>query len=98
LMVLDSIYREGFRYHKAGIMLLDIVPVRGHQPSLFSDQDVIARSGKLMKAIDLLNKKMGTNTVRFGAQGLQQEWRMRRERKSPAYTTSWKEIPLVSAV
>ncbi len=59
LMVLDSIYREGFRYHKAGIMLLDIVPIRGHQPSLFSNQDEIARSGKLMMAIDMLNKKNG---------------------------------------
>jgi DNA polymerase V len=59
--------------------------------------DKIANSGRLMQTLDLLNKKMGDNTVRFGAQGLQQEWRMRRERKSPAYTTSWKEIPVVNA-
>ncbi|MBF0445732.1 MAG: DUF4113 domain-containing protein [Magnetococcales bacterium] len=97
-IILDSIYRDGYRYHKAGIMLLDIVPVRGSQQSLFSDITKRAKNNKLMEAVDMLNKKMGSNTVRFGAQGIKHEWRMRRERKSAAYTTCWKEIPVIQAV
>ncbi|MBF0382294.1 MAG: Y-family DNA polymerase [Magnetococcales bacterium] len=97
-IILDTIYREGYRYHKAGIMLLDVVPIRGHQPSLFGDSKKQAKNSRLMKTIDLLNKKMGSNTVRFGAQGIKHEWRMRRERKSAAYTTCWKEIPVIQAV
>ncbi|MBF0195246.1 MAG: Y-family DNA polymerase [Magnetococcales bacterium] len=97
-IILDSIYRDGYRYHKAGVMLLDIVPIRGYQQSLFSDSAKRAKSNKLMETVDLLNKKMGSNTVRFGAQGIQHEWRMRRERKSSAYTTCWKEIPVIQAI
>ena len=97
-MLLTSLYRQGFLYNKAGIMLLDLVPVDGHQPSLFSDQNREHTSAHLMTTIDLLNKKMGCNTVRFGAEGIQQTWRMSQKRKSPAYTTCWQEIPHVLAI
>ena len=67
------------------------------QRSLFSDRDQIAKNTRLMETMDLLNKKMGRNTVRFGAEGLQHEWKMRSERKSPAYTSCWQELPRVHA-
>lgn len=92
-----SLYRSGFRYHKAGVMLLDLVPARQHQPSLFACGDGRLRARRLMRTVDDLNRRLGGGAVRFGAEGLNPAWSMRRERKSPAFTTQWTELPRVRA-
>ncbi|MBF0448370.1 MAG: Y-family DNA polymerase [Magnetococcales bacterium] len=98
LKLLESIYRPGFDYNRAGIILLDLIPIQQYQPGLFSDQAGRRKKIRLMQVMDQLNQKMGANTLRFGAEGIHQEWRMRRQMKSPAYTTNWEEIPRVRAV
>ncbi|MBF0357938.1 MAG: Y-family DNA polymerase [Magnetococcales bacterium] len=98
LQLLETIYRDGFAYNKAGIMLLDLVSLHGQQRSLFSDHVQIAKNSRLMTAIDSLNQKMGRNTIHFGAEGLQSQGRVVKDRRSPSYTTSWSEIPQVLAI
>jgi len=91
---IETIYREGFRYKKAGVMLLELLPVGQVQPNLF-DQADHERSKRLMKAVDAVNAHDGADTVRFGAVGLTQHWRTTFVRRSPGYTTHWNELVTV---
>ena len=45
--------------------------------------------------VDKLNERYGRNTVKVSAQGVSAAWQMKQERKSPNYTTSWYEVPMV---
>ena len=51
---LEQIYSKGYKYHKAGIMLLDLVPSSYKQMEMFDTEETQARS-KLMKNIDVMN-------------------------------------------
>ena len=90
---LEAIYRPGFRYKKAGVMLLSLSPADRRQGTLFEAPDS-ARSHQLMAAVDAINGRMGRGTVRFGVEGFRHGWAMRQGRRSPAYTTRWDELPV----
>jgi DNA polymerase V len=96
---LERIYREGYAYQKAGVMLLDLVPVGMEQISLFTPEaaDPI-RSSRLMQALDQINRRHGRQSIRFAGEGLSNRWLMRTRLKSPNYTTRWEELPTVGAV
>jgi len=97
VVALGKIYREGYRYKKAGITVSGIVPANQVQLSLFGGDEGIDRTRreKLSSAIDSLNSRMGRGTVQSAATGIVPAWEMRREMKSPSYTTSWKELARV---
>jgi DNA polymerase V len=90
------IYRDGYRYKKAGVMLTALVPASQVQGNLFDQQDK-ERSGRLMQVLDRLNDRMGAGTLRYAAEGLTKRWAARFERRSPAYTTNWRELPVAKA-
>ncbi|MCE2984849.1 MAG: DUF4113 domain-containing protein [Burkholderiales bacterium] len=46
-----------------------------------------------MQTLDRLNTRFGRGTVRLSSAGLTRQWEMRQERKSPAYTTDWDQLP-----
>ena len=91
---LATIYREGYRYKKAGIMLWSLSSVDRRQGGLFGAGDG-ERSQRLMQTLDAVNARMGRGTLRFGTEGFQRSWAMRQERRSPAYTTQWSDVPVV---
>jgi DNA polymerase V len=95
LICLRNIYREGYRYQKAGVMLSDIVPAGISQGDLFAELPTAPNNSKLMGAMDLINLKMGKNAVKLASDGLGQSWQMKTGNRSPAYTTKWDELPLV---
>jgi DNA polymerase V len=98
LFGLKHIYRPGFWYKKVGVMLLDLSDAKTGQGTLFSAYgDDNKRSAALMRTIDSLNQKMGTNTLVSAASGIQKNWAMRSENKSPRYTTCWHELPIAFA-
>jgi DNA polymerase V len=88
---IESLFREGYRYKKAGVILTALVPAHQVQTHLFDRQDR-ERSQRLMAALDALNTQWGTGTVRYGVVGLQPRWRTRCARRSPRYTTRWQEL------
>ena len=49
----------------------------------------------LMKTLDRVNQRFGSGTLYHAAQGIEPRWRMRRELKSPNYTTRLSDIPTV---
>ena len=84
--------RSGLR--KAGVMLLDITLAGETQREMFVPL-ASERSERLMQTLDGLNRRYGTGTVFHGAQGTEPRWVMRREMKSPSYTTRFADIPVV---
>jgi DNA polymerase V len=93
---LEVIYRSGYRYKKAGVMLTLLSDKQTRQMSIFDHAAVTQRSTKLMTALDMINRDYGHGTVRSGASGFTQRWAMRNENRSPRYTTRWDELPIVS--
>jgi DNA polymerase V len=92
---LGSIYREGYRYKKTGILLQDLVPDNQVQLNLLSSPH-IDRDMKLMKTLDSLRDRFGHKSVRYGVQGFKEEWALRQENVSPCYTTRIEELLVVS--
>lgn len=90
---LDRIWVNGHRYAKAGCMLNDFTPTGVSQLNLFDDTQPRSNSNQLMKVVDGINHS-GLGKVWFAGRGVAQEWQMKREMLSPAYTTHWKEIPV----
>lgn len=94
LKVLRRIFRPGYAYQKAGVMLSDLRPQKMAQVSLFADPD-IERSHRLMATLDIINQRWGTGTLRSAAEGMEKPWQMKRQRLSPGYTTDWNGLPVV---
>ncbi len=92
---LECVYRPGYQYKKAGVMLLELVPDSPVQSGLF-DRLERERARRLMDAIDAINLRMGAETIRYAASGIRRDqprrWQTRCDRRSPRYTTSWKEL------
>jgi DNA polymerase V len=88
------IYKLGPRYQKAGVMLLDISPASAIQGCLFERGDC-DRDLLLMATVDRLNQEYGKRAVFFASEGCTQQWAMKRERMTQAYTTRWEDVPVV---
>lgn len=91
---IQRIYREGYLYKKAGVMFTGLVSANQVQGDLFDSQNR-ARSKRLMVALDAINDRFGADTLRYASSGLVKSWRTRFHRRSPAYTTDWKDLPIV---
>ena len=97
---LQSIYRPGYRYAKAGIRLLDLHPAGSRQTDIFGlapEED--KRRSRLMQALDTINQRYGSSTCQPGTSGIRQRqaWQMQRGTLSPQFTTSWGELPVALA-
>lgn len=94
LMGLDVLYKPGYRYAKAGVMLSEIVPKEGIQQDLFGSLDTTTpqKSAKLMAALDQINRKMGKDSLKLASEGFRKPWKMRQKNKSPGYTTRWEDL------
>lgn len=90
---LGEIYRMGFGYKKSGVLLMALQPKGTSQAALFDDPAEQAKSAKLMQVMDSINRRMGKGSLTIAASGTRQRWAMRRDRKSPNYTTEWGELP-----
>lgn len=96
--ILENVFREGYKYKKAGVILSELVGESGEQTLLFNDESR-EQKNSLMAVYDTLNHRFGSGTVKFAAMGLKlPQWRARCDRKSKRFTTSWEELPTVKAV
>ncbi len=97
---LKCIYRPGYNFAKAGVMLLDLQPNDVHQAELIFDNEQEPDKGRLMHAVDKINVRYGKQTVVLGSAGIpssRRGWEMKQERRTPCYTTRWDDMPLVRA-
>jgi len=94
---LRKIYRPGYKYAKAGVMLMDLRPNTCVQGELDIGDPLARDTGQLMGAVDALNRRFGRGTVTSGiarSSIAQQPWQMRHERCTPCYTTEWADLAL----
>ncbi|ADU66226.1 DNA-directed DNA polymerase [Desulfurispirillum indicum S5] len=94
--LLDYIWKDGYRYVKAGVMLSELTPASSRELGLWEDRQEYDKQQRLMAAIDSINHS-GKGRVWFASEGAsrKQEWKVKRERLSPSYTTDWSELPVV---
>ncbi|WP_251961103.1 DUF4113 domain-containing protein [Salinibacter ruber] len=52
-----------------------------------------------MEAVDRINQAHGKETIGLAAAGFpgEREWAMKRQKRSPRYTTRWDELPVAFA-
>lgn len=99
--VLASIFRPGFGYKKAGVIVDGLRPVQPAATTplpLFTDEEPAAdgRQEKLMMAMDSINRSYGPGTIHLAAEN-RDAWKPRQEKRSPRYTTEWNELIEVNA-
>jgi DNA polymerase V len=88
---LKLIFKTGYNYMKAGVMVLDLVPQESFQLGLFDTRDR-EKDKSLMQAIDQTNRDFGKDIVRYGTQSYGRQWHLRRMKLSPCYTTRIDQI------
>lgn len=88
---LGQIYRPGYRYKKAGVMLNRLAPADELSMRLFNDER-FQMSRRVMKAVDEINTRHGRNTIRFGAAPAKGRWETKFLRRSQCYTTRLDEV------
>jgi DNA polymerase V len=94
----DSMFRPGVPYGKAGVMLFDLLERGRVQGSLLmmAHAEREARRDALMASLDAANRRYGRGTVKFAIEGLGKGvWALKQDHKSPAYTTEWDELAVV---
>ena len=94
-----AIYRPGFNFAKAGVMLLDLQDGDIEQRELELEPESVAH-GQLMSALDKLNDRYGRDTVVLASAGLkgpQRDFEMRQDLLTPQYTTKWADLPVAKA-
>jgi DNA polymerase V len=88
---LEQIYRAGYRYKKAGVMLNKLTPAEQLSMRLFGDER-FEKSRRVMKAVDEINARYGRGTVRFGAAATGGRWKTKFLRRSRCCTTRLDEV------
>ena len=95
---LKRIYKPGYAYKKAGVMLGALCPENLVPVDLFTgfDEPESQRARTLMATLDEINAKMGRGTVRSAGEGIQKPWAMRSDNKSKAFTTDWEQLAIAA--
>ena len=84
-----KIYREGYRYKKAGVILYGLTKAKQTRGLLDYDRE---NSDSIMNTFDRINERYGSSTIRLASEGVDKSWRMRRESVSPCYTTRFDDL------
>ncbi len=90
LAILDQIYKSGFKYAKAGIMLSEISSANAQQMNLFNHHPN-EHSDQLMQVLDNINQQLGRDSLKIAREGFRRPWKMKQENKSASYTTNWND-------
>ena len=96
MKALDMIFKEGYLYQKAGVMVTDLVPAQQVQLGLF-ECAARERDEKLMQTIDSVNALFGRDQVRFSVQDYQNNYKLKQQYLSPSYTTRFDDLPVAKA-
>ena len=92
---LKRIYKYGYFYQKAGVILSKLNEAGKKELNLLTPI-LEKKSQKLMKAMDLTNSKYGRNVISVAQAGINNSWKMRREHSSKIDTASFDSLPKIS--
>jgi DNA polymerase V len=91
----ERLYRKGFQYNKAGVILGGLVPQANVQGNLFDKVDR-QKAMALMQAVDAVNARLPFTPLRWAAEGIGQPWQAKFTKRSKRFTTRWDELPEVA--
>lgn len=77
-IALSKVYKKGFQYKKAGVILSTFVPENERIISLYDD-DLFPKHKPVMDAVDSINKKFGVPKVKLAGMNLAKTWIMKQE-------------------
>ena len=86
---IKKIYRKGYRYKKAGVILYGLTKAKQTRGLLDCDRE---SSDSIMNTLDRINERYGSSTIRLASEGVDKSWSMRRESVSPCYTTRFDDL------
>lgn len=94
---IHAIYKEGYKFKKTGVVLLELSHKFNRQGNLLEldNENAIKKRESLMNLLDTVNNTFGKKSLSYASEGIEQPWKMNRNHKSPAYTTSWAELPQI---
>lgn len=92
---LELIYKKGYLYKRAGILVMEFCPENQIQQQLFENSN--PRHKILMKTIDKINASFGQQKIKLASQDRDRVWKMKQEKLSPRYTTRLREIITVNS-
>jgi len=97
---LAGVFDRRLKYHRAGVMLYDLVPSSAVQTKLGYNRDMakLDKSQLRLLAVDKINTRFGPSTVHIAAEDLGKQWQPKATLRSPSYTTSWKELPVAKII
>ncbi len=93
---LKQIFKEGYRYKKAGVIIMNFSPEQQRQLSMFENSN--HKHKGLMKIIDKINTNFGQQKIKLASQDLKRVWKMKQEKLSQRYTTRIEEILIIKAI
>ncbi len=88
ISILESIFKNGYRYQKAGVMLTGLL--------FSSEKDEKIKS--LMRSIDNTNYRYGRSTLSLASAGVHKKWNMRRQYSSKIDTADFYCLPTIKAI
>ncbi|MEO8512776.1 MAG: Y-family DNA polymerase [Ignavibacteria bacterium] len=90
--LLRKVYKPGYNYIKAGVLLSNLVPESPVQlNAFFQNRDHAKRAG-IMRTLDNVNLRFGRDTLKIASSGIEQKWAMKKQHVSSRYTTNWNEL------
>ena len=95
---LNHIYKPGIKYKKAGVLLSDLSSEGIYNRDLFfqrSEKDLLKKM-KVNRVFDRLNSRYGSGTICIAKENYEKFYLTRRKNLSPAYTSSFYELPVVN--
>ena len=93
--ILESIFKNGYRYQKAGVMLTGLREDDGRKNLFSSEKD--EKINSLMRSIDSTNHRYGRSTLSLASAGVHKKWNMRRNYSSKIDTADFYCLPTIRA-
>jgi DNA polymerase V len=90
VQALKHIFKTGYAYKKAGVIVMNFTPEKNQQLNLFANSNV--KHKPLMQTIDKLNAVHGQQKIRLASQDLKRVWKMNQQKLSPRYSTNLNDI------
>ena len=94
--ILESIFKSGYRYQKAGVMLAGLSNSDGIKNLFSSEKD--EKINSLMKSIDNTNYKYGRSTLSLASAGIHKRWNTKRQHYSKIDTADFYCLPTIKAI
>jgi DNA polymerase V len=87
----ERVFRPGFKYSKAEVMLVNLCQPGEFTEDLFATTQS-AEATNLMTVLDKINERWGRGTLRSAGVPISPDWAMRREMMSQSYTTKLDQL------